>query len=235
LWEKHVENPLIEPSLFSGNPVFLYSNAAAMINYAVVFAVGFLMSLYLQFIRGIDPLTTGLILVAQPVVQTLMSPAAGHVSDSIEPRILATAGMAFTTLGIAVLALISPITPLWVIIIGMVVLGLGYGLFSSPNTNAIMSSVDVRYLGVASGMVSTSRAIGQMLSLAIAMLVFSLVIGTVQITPVVYPQLQQSITMAFSIFFVLGLCGIWASYSRGRIRAARKNHELAGERGKRKL
>ncbi len=186
-----------------------------MINYAVVFAVGFLISLYLQFIRGIDPATTGLILVAQPVVQVVVSPLSGHMSDSVEPRVLATAGMVFTTAGLGVLALITPVTPVWIIVAGMVILGLGYGLFSSPNTNAIMSSVDRRQFGIASAMVSTSRAIGQMLSLAIAMVVFSLVIGTVQITSAVYPRLQSGITMAFSVFFILGLCGIWASYARG--------------------
>ncbi|HVP93686.1 MAG TPA: MFS transporter [Methanoregulaceae archaeon] len=222
-WEKKAAVPLIEPSLFSGNRVFLYSNAASMINYAVVFAVGFLMSLYLQFIRGIDPQTTGLILVAQPVVQVLVSPVSGHLSDFIEPRLLATAGMALTTLGLGILALISPATPVLVIVAGMVILGLGYGLFSSPNTNAIMSSVDLRQLGIASAMVSTSRAIGQMFSLAIAMLVFSTVIGTVRITPAVYPGLQLSMTIIFSTFVVLGLFGILASYARGPTKDQRKD------------
>ncbi len=177
--------------MFRKSPVFLFSNIAALINYAVVFAVGFLMSLYLQFNRGIDPQTTGLILIAQPVVQMIVSPAAGHLSDRIEPRILATAGMACTTAGLGVLMLLSPTTPLVVIIAGLIILGFGYGLFSSPNTNAIMSSVEVRYLGLASGMVSTMRAIGQMLSLAIAMLVFSAVIGTVRISPDVYPDCNR--------------------------------------------
>jgi MFS family permease len=148
----------------------------------------------------------------------IVSPVAGHYSDTIEPRILATAGMAVTTLGLCILALTGPQTPLLWIITGLSVLGFGYGLFSSPNTNAIMSSVDVRYLGIASGMVSTMRAVGQMLSLAIAMLVFSAIIGTVQITPEVYPQLQQSVTVVFSVFIALGVAGIWASYARGRAR-----------------
>jgi EmrB/QacA subfamily drug resistance transporter len=216
--ERRAQSPIIELSLFEKNPVFLFSNLAALINYAVVFAVGFLMSLYLQYNRGIDPQTTGLILIAQPVVQMIVSPVAGHYSDTIEPRILATAGMAVTTLGLCILALTGPQTPLLWIITGLSVLGFGYGLFSSPNTNAIMSSVDVRYLGIASGMVSTMRAVGQMLSLAIAMLVFSAIIGTVQITPEVYPQLQQSVTVVFSVFIALGVAGIWASYARGRAR-----------------
>ena len=216
-WEGRVPAPIIELSLFRERPAFLYSNVAALINYAVVFAVGFLLSLYLQYNRGIDPQTTGLILIAQPVVQTIVSPVAGHFSDTIEPRALATAGMACTTFGLGILLLVSPTTPVPFIILGLIVLGFGYGLFSSPNTNAIMSSVESRHLGIASGMVSTMRAIGQMLSLAIAMLVFSAIIGTVQITPAVYPQLQQSVTIAFAVFVALGLVGIWASYARGEI------------------
>ncbi|MEN6442325.1 MAG: MFS transporter [Methanoregula sp.] len=215
-WERRVKEPIIDLSLFTKRPVFLFSNIAALINYAVVFAVGFLLSLYLQYNRGIDPQTVGLILIAQPVVQMIISPVAGHVSDRIDPRILATAGMGCTTLGLGVLMLVSPSTSIIIIIIGLLILGFGYGLFSSPNTNAIMSSVEAKHLGIASGMVATMRAIGQMLSLAIVMLVFSAVIGTVQITPAVYPQLQQSMNIAFAVFFAIGLVGIWASYARGK-------------------
>lgn len=217
-WEQRARTPMVEIALFRQRPVFFYSNIAALINYAMVFAVGFLVSLYLQFNRGLDPQTTGLVLLAQPVVQMIVSPVAGHLSDRIEPRVLATAGMAITTAGLGVLMLLSPGTPLLVIIAGLAILGFGYGLFSSPNTNAIMSSVGERYLGLASSMVSTMRAIGQMLSLAIAMLVFSAVIGTVRISPEVYPELQQSVNIAFTVFFIIGLVGIAASYARGTVR-----------------
>ena len=217
-WEHRAPVPILDLSLFRHNTVFVFSNLAALINYAVVFAVGFLLSLYLQYNRGIDPQTTGLILVAQPVVQMVISPVSGHLSDRIEPRILATLGMACTTIGLAILMLLSPATPLFVIIAGLLVLGFGYGLFSSPNTNAIMSSVDVRHLGIASGMVATMRAIGQMTSLAIVMLVFSAIIGSVQISPSVYPQLQESVHVTFAIFVVLGVIGTVASYARGRTR-----------------
>ncbi len=222
--ERRAPVPIIDLSLFVNRPVFLFSNIAALINYAVVFAVGFLLSLYLQYNRGIDPQMTGLILVAQPVVQMVISPISGHLSDRIEPRILATAGMGCTAAGLGILMFVSPTISLWIIVAGLLVLGFGYGLFSSPNTNAIMSSVEVRHLGIASGMVSTMRAIGQMTSLAIVMLVFSAIIGTVQISPAVYPQLQQSVNVAFSVFFVISLAGIWASYARGRTRHEPPKH-----------
>ncbi len=216
-WERRQASPMLDLSIFQNNTPFIYSNIAAMINYAIVFAVGFLMSLYLQYNRGLDPQTTGFILVIMPVVQMVISPLAGHLSDRVEPRVLATAGMASTTAGLGVMVLVSSATPLLVVVAGLMILGFGYGLFSSPNTNAIMSAVTVRHLGVASAMVSTMRSIGQMISMAIAMIVVSYIIGSQPITPEVYPELQLSVTVAFSIFFVLGLIGIRTSYSRGTI------------------
>jgi EmrB/QacA subfamily drug resistance transporter len=215
-WEQRHPAPMLDLSLFHKNPVFLFSNIAAMINYAVVFAVSFLLSLYLQYIRGFDPQTAGIILVSMPVVQMVVAPLAGNLSDRIDAQVIATAGMACTTAGLGVMVLLSPSTSLVIILAGLVLLGLGYGLFSSPNTNAIMSAVRVQYLGIASAMVSTMRSIGQMLSMAIAMLVFSVIMGTVEISPEVYPELLKSITVAFTIFFFLALFGIWTSYARGK-------------------
>jgi len=80
--ERRVKAPMVNLSLFTESTVFLFSNIAALINYAVVFAVGFLLSL--QYNRGIDPQTTGLILIAQPVVKMIISPLAGHWSDRID-------------------------------------------------------------------------------------------------------------------------------------------------------
>lgn len=216
-WEKDQELPLINIRVLSGNHPFLFSNLAAMINYAVVFAVGFLLSLSLQYNRGIDPATTGLILLAQPLIQMIISPVAGQFSDRIQPRIIATLGMACTTIGLIVLLLTYAHAPLTTIIAGLCVLGLGYGLFSSPNTNAIMSSVSIRDLGMASAMVSTMRSVGQLMSLAIAMVVFSIIIGTVQITPAVYASLEQSIGITFSVFIIISVLGIIASYARGSL------------------
>lgn len=217
-WEQKQERPLIRLSTFRTNRIFLCSNLAAMINYAVVFAVGFLVSLSLQYNRGFDPATTGMILLAQPLVQTVVSPLAGKASDSMEPAIIATFGMIATTIGLGVLLIVLPSCSVPCILAGLVILGLGYGLFSSPNTNAIMSSVPANDLGMASGMVATMRAVGQLISLATAMMVFSVVIGTVEITPDVYLQLERSISIILLVFLGLGILGIFTSYVRGTVR-----------------
>jgi EmrB/QacA subfamily drug resistance transporter len=215
--EMRSASPLMDLAVFSDNRTFVFSNIAAMINYGATFGVGVLLSLYLQYIQGFSAAAAGLILVAQPVVQTAFSPLAGRLSDRMEPRIVATAGMALTTAGLAAFIFLSPSTPVWFIVASLMVMGLGYGLFSSPNTNAIMSSVEKRHLGIAAGMNATVRSLGQLLSMAIAMFCFAVFIGTAAITPAVYPALMRSVTAAFVIFTLLCMAGIAASYVRGTI------------------
>ena len=216
-WERRCASPLFDLRIFSNNRTFVFSNIAAMINYGATFAVAVLLSLYLQYIQGFSAETAGFILVAQPVVQTLFSPVAGKMSDRIEPRIVATVGMAITTIGLSFFIFLTPSTPLYAIVIALMVLGFGYALFSSPNTNAIMSSVDKRYLGIASGMVSTMRSLGQVLSMAIAMFCFSIFIGTVTITAAVFPALMTSVTISFFVFTCLCIIGVGTSWVRGTI------------------
>ncbi|MDD1686057.1 MFS transporter [Methanoregula sp.] len=216
-WEHRTKSPLIDLSVFSGNRTFVFSNIAAMINYGSTFGVGVLLSLYLQYIQGFPAESAGLILVAQPVVQMIFSPITGRLSDRIEPRIVATAGMALTTLGLFFFIFLAPSTPVWVIVACLMVMGLGYGLFSSPNTNAIMSSVEMKHLGIASGMNATMRSLGQLLSMAIAMFCFAIIIGPVSVTPAVYPQLMTSVVIAFIVFTLLCLVGVVTSFVRGTI------------------
>ncbi len=225
-WETRVNNPLLDLRLFWYNRVFAFSNVATVINYCATFAVGFLLALYLQFNRGFDPQSAGLVLAAQPVVQAVFSPAAGRLSDRVEPGIVASAGMAVTALGLFCLALITETTPVTFIVASLAVLGLGFALFSSPNTNAIMSSVSREALGIASATVATSRQIGMILSLGIAMTIFSVIIGRVQISPENHVQLMASVQVAFGIFAVLCVAGIYFSMARGKVRE--KNGE-AGE------
>jgi len=96
-----------------------------------------------------------------------------------------------------------------------VVLGLGFALFSSPNTNAIMGSVEKRFLGIASGAVATMRSLGMMLSMGISTVIFSIVMGRVKITQQQYPLLMKSIVAALVVFIILSIGGVWASIARG--------------------
>ena len=146
------------------------------------------------------------------------SPFAGRLSDRIEPRIVATAGMICTTAGLFLMIFLEQDTHLGYIIGSLILLGLGFGLFSSPNTNAIMSSVETRLYGIASGMVGTMRTLGMMFSMGIATVVFSIYIGRVRITAEQYPLLITSTKVAFMIFTLLCFFGIFMSIARGELR-----------------
>ena len=138
----------------------------------------------------------GLILVAQPVIMAITAPMAGRMSDRFNAHKIAAFGMATVTLALFTFIFLDANTPTNSIILGLAILGLGFGLFSSPNTNVIMGSVERRFYGVASATVSTMRLIGQTMSIGIATLVFALIIGRVQITPAQFPALQRAYTCA---------------------------------------
>ena len=215
LWERRASSPVLNVRLFSGNAVFAFSNLAALINYSATSAVSFLLSLYLQYIKGLSPQIAGLVLIAQPVVMAVFSPLAGRLSDKIDPRILASVGMGITTVGLLLLTFLDMSTAMVFVVAILLVLGFGFALFSSPNSNAVMSSVERRYYGVASGTLGTMRLTGQMLSLGIAMLLFALYMGQVEITPALYPKFLRSIETAFIVFAVLCFGGVFASLARG--------------------
>ena len=217
LWELKSPSPLLDMKLFTTNITFSMSNVAALINYSATFAVTFLISLYLQYIKGFTPQHAGTVLIAQPIVMAALSPIAGKLSDRIEPRIVASLGMGFTALGLALFTLLNEHTGLWFIITNLVLIGFGFALFSSPNTNAVMSSIDRRFYGVGSAMLGTMRLTGQMLSMGIVMVIFALYIGRVQITPEYYPLFMKSLRMSFLLSSALCAAGIFASLTRGKV------------------
>ena len=228
-WEMKVESPVLNLNLFRNNPVFAFSNLAALINYSATFAVGFLLSLYLQYVKGFSPQNAGLVLVSQPIVQAIFSPFAGKLSDKIEPRLVASIGMMLTAIGLSMFTSISEETTLMFIVLDLILLGFSFALFSSPNANAIMSSVEKPFYGVASATLGTMRLIGQMLSMGIAMLVFALYIGRVQITPEYYILFLSSAKTAFIVFSALCFIGVFASLARGKMRSNRSNVRLKSQ------
>jgi MFS family permease len=215
-WEARTASPVLEVNLFRENRAFALSNLAALINYSATFAVGFFLSLYLQYVKGLSPQQAGLILVSQPAVMAVFSPFAGRLSDRMEPRIVASIGMALTAAALVLFIFLQERTPWGFIVSGLVLLGLGLALFSSPNTNAVMSSVEKRSYGVASGILGTMRLIGQMLSMGTAMLLITLYLGRGQITPENHPLFLQSSKVAFALFALLCSGGAFASLARGR-------------------
>ena len=210
--------PLIDKSLLRGNSLFLLTNLTTFIHYASIWASSFLLTLYLQNVRGLSPQTTGLILLTQPVIMFLLSPITGSLSDRMEPRILASSGMVLTTLSLASMAFLNPSTPLSLVVGSLLLLGFGYGLFSSPNTNAIMGSVEKKDFGFAAASLGTMRLTGQSLSMSLAMVVLALIVGNRPLTQEASPQLVQAMRVVFCIQAPLAALGIFTSLSRGAVR-----------------
>jgi MFS family permease len=220
-WEIRVASPILNITLFKNNRVFVFSNLAALVNYSATYAVAFLLSLYLQYAKGFSPQTAGMVLLSMPAIQAIFSPLAGRLSDRIAPQILASAGMSLTTIGLSLFILLDQNTAILYIIVSLMILGLGLAFFSSPNTNAVMSSVEAKTYGVSSAILATMRQIGNILSMGITMLLFAIYIGRVEITPEYYSVFVASIKIAFMIFAVLCFGGIFASLARGK----QKKHE----------
>jgi MFS family permease len=214
VFENKVKNPVFDIRLIMRNRVFAFSGIAALINYSATSAIGFFMSLYLQYLKGLDARTAGLIMISQPVAMTLLSPLAGKLSDKKNPGVIASTGMAITASGLVLLCFIQVNTPDYIIVLLLLLMGIGFALFSSPNSNAIMSSVEKPHLGVASGVVGTMRLVGQMMSMGIAMMLISLYIGKQTINPSTYPGLISAMKTGFVIFSVLSVLGIFASLAR---------------------
>lgn len=216
-YELKLKDPVVDIKLFRYNMVFAFSNLAALINYAATFAVTFLLSLYLQRVRGLSPQEAGMLLVIQPLVQAVLSPMAGRLSDRIEPRTVASIGMSLTLVGLILLVFIDQRITIYYVAGCLVFLGFGFALFVSPNTNAIMSSVDRRMYGVAGALVGTMRQLGMMFSMGIVMMILALHLGQAEIGPENADDFVSSMRTAFTVFVVLCFGGIFASLARGRV------------------
>lgn len=208
--------PVLNISLFRHNKVFAFSNLAALINYAATFALTFVLSLYLQYIKALSPKDAGILLTTNPLMMMIVATFSGRLSDKYDSRILSSLGMGIIVVGLILLSFIGESTSQTYLVISLIILGIGFGLFSSPNTNAVMGSVEKKYLGVASATVGTMRLTGQMLSMGIATLIIHIFIGESKIMPANHAQFLHSTRIIFAIFSVLCFLGVFASLARGK-------------------
>ncbi len=216
--ESKTSHPLLDIRLFTHNRLFTYSSLSALINYTATFAIVFFLSLYLQKIQGLSPRDAGAVIVAQPLMMALFSPVVGRLSDRIQPRYFATVGMAMCSSGLAMLAFLTPTASIGWIIAILIWVGIGFALFSSPNMNTIMSSVKAPQYGQASGIASSMRVFGQIISMSIITFLFSMNFEKSSIEAVPDPVFMQVMQWGFLIFTLIGVPGIYFSYNRGNMK-----------------
>jgi MFS family permease len=215
-YEARTPYPILNVALLRDNRVFALSNLAALFNYAATFGVTFFLSLYLQYVKGMSAREAGLVLIIQPIVQTVLSPLCGHLADRYPAARVATIGMALCAAGLGMAATLGHATPVPVVIGMLALLGTGFALFSSPNVSVIMGSVAPRELGIASGLNSSMRTLGMMTSMSIITVIFSMQMAGQAVTAATLPQFLLSMRMALLVF--CGLCLIGIACSAGRIR-----------------
>lgn len=214
LRSRSVTHPLIDLSLFTANRVFLLSSLATLVNYAGTFAVGFLLSLYLQVVKGFSPMHAGFILIVQPVVQSLLSPLAGVLSDRFNAAKLASLGMAFCALGLWGMCRVGVETGLWEIGSILALLGVGFALFASPNMSVVMGSVEPKDYSIASSLVATMRTFGMTLSMGISAVVFGFLLQDRQIASETIPEFLASMKIIFAVCAGLCVAGVFCSLGR---------------------
>lgn len=204
--------PVLNMKLFFKNKIFASSNLSALINYAATFAVSFVLSLYLQYAKHLTPKEAGLVLITQPILMALVAIYSGRLSDKINPRWLASSGMALSVFGLLMLAFIEKNSSQVYIISSLAILGVGFGLFSSPNTNMAMSSVERKFYGVASATLGTMRTTGMVFSMAIASLSVHIFVGEEKINDSNIDSFIQSSQIIFIVFTLLCIIGVFSSF-----------------------
>ena len=214
VYESRVSQPMLPVRTIIHNRIFFYSNIATLLNYAASFAVAFFFSIYLQVALGASPKNTGLILVIQPLIQTVCSPLVGRLTERWPASNLATLGMIFCAVGISAASFLTADSNLLEIFPVLVLMGLGFGFFAAPNNLVIMSSVPRRQYGMASSVIATMRTLGMLVSMTITTVLLDLHLDKRQVGPETVGEFVASQQMAMWIFAGLSLVGVFFSVQR---------------------
>lgn len=212
--ELRAEDPAVKISMFRENIGYAFSNLSALMNYGATFAISYLISIYLQVVMGYTSQTAGLIMIAQPAVMAVLSPLAGRLSDRFSPFKMSSLGMAFCAAGTCMFIFLRQDSGIGFIIAALIVTGLGFSLFSSPNTNAVMSCVKKQDYGVASSILATMRSIGHTLSMVIVTIVVTRFMGDLPLADADPEVLVRVINISFIIFTVICAAGVFVSLKR---------------------
>ncbi|PIU48935.1 MAG: MFS transporter [Desulfobacterales bacterium CG07_land_8_20_14_0_80_52_14] len=223
VYETRISSPLLPLKKVISNKMFAFSNLATWLNYAASFGIMFFFSIYLQVIKGVSPKNTGLVLIIQPLLQAVCAPFAGRMSDIYRPAYIATAGMVLCTLGIALAALLNATSHFPMIYGILLLMGLGFGFFSTPNNTAIMGSVGPGEYGMASSLIATMRTTGMLTSMTLITVLLSHFLGDRSVTIETGKEFVLAMKTAMTLFSIMGIFAIGLSLGRIPRWESRKN------------
>ena len=209
-YELRQKSPVFNMNLFR-NKKFTSSNIAALCSYLAIMVVTTILNYHFQYVRGWNAQMAGMILIITPIIMAILAPNSGKLSDRIHPQKLAAIGMAIAAVALTILTFLDGDTPLYLVVLAMVLQGIGMGLFSSPNMNAIMSSVPPKDAPTASASQATMRTIGQTMSLGLLTLVFAWVMGSLELAPQYADMIVQASQTICLICAVACILAIFAS------------------------
>lgn len=215
-YELRVLSPVLRVRLFFVNRRFARSAYAALLNYGCTAGSVFFVSLYLQSIGQLSPVHAGMVIFFQPLIQAVMTPVAGKVSDRVDPQYIVTGGMLLSMVGVLLLAGLGLETDLQYIMVAQVCIGLGSALFVAPNTNAIMGSVQASEFSAASGIVAVMRQAGMAISMAVCMSAITIFEGgDDMLGPEMYPDFLEALQVSMVFCAGLAVVGVLFSWFRG--------------------
>ena len=212
--EIKAKDPAVKVRMFKENIGYAFSNISALLNYGATFAISYLISIYLQIVMGYSSQTAGLVMISQPVIMAVLSPVMGRISDKFSPFKLSSMGMGFCAIGTAIFIFIGENTGIVIIIAALIITGIGFSLFSSPNTNAVMSCVEKEDYGVASSILATMRSIGHTLSMVIVTVIVTRYMKNVPLAEAEPEILVKVINTSFIAFAVICTAGVFVSLKR---------------------
>ena len=209
-YELNAKSPAFNMNLFK-NMKFTSSNIAALCSYLAIASITTILNYHFQYVRGWNAQMSGLMLIITPILMAIISPNSGKLSDRIHPQKLAAIGMAIATVTLIIMIFLDANTPLYLIVIAMILQGIGMGLFTTPNTNAIMSSVPTNETPNASAAQSAMRTIGQTMSLGLLTLIFAWIMGSLKLSSAYGDMIVQSSQLICIICTIICIVAIFAS------------------------
>ncbi len=210
--ERRRPEPMLDLSLFARR-AFSGAVFSAAVSYVAQFAVIYLMPYYLQS-RGLGPLGSGLVMVAQPVMMMITAPVAGTLSDRLGTRGPVVLGMLLLAAGLLLLSAIGPRTPLAVVVVCNAVAGLGFGCFVAPNNSRLLGAAPPHRRGIASGVLAAARNTGMVLGVGLAAAVYTTVLARSGAGAVV-----EGVALSLRVVAALTLVAATTSWLEGRAAA----------------
>ena len=207
LWERSYPHPLIPPGLFSSCN-FSRALCTNIVFQASGFGIALILSLFLQYIYGMDALTAGIVLFISQLLLIVVSPYSGRLSDRYPPQRVAAAGCLVNGIAMLLLVTVGQDTSLSLIVLSLALNGLAFALFMPSVVKWALHGVPKERYGILSGGTETARLVGISLSNAVIIITFSLIMGDIPVSPENIPLFLSAARWAIMLYVVLAFIAV---------------------------